>query len=417
MSSAAPKPRDRGQRTEDKRVSAGLSSVLCPLSSDSALPPPAADPPRRAPLPREGKLWLAASVLLWLTGWLKGINLILLLAYLLFLLFGLNWWAARRALRGAAARRNLRGPVFAGTPFPWEVEAADAGPKALSGWELVDAGPDHATRWFVPHLRPGQHLRLRRELALPRRGPYACGPLRAVSSYPFGLVRQELEFGADDQLLVLPRLGTLNAGRLRRWLMYAARPDERARRTRRRLAQEVEFHGLRAFRPGDSPRWIHWRTSARSGELMVREFDQGTHHDLLLILEPFVAESGSDALLEAAVSLAATVCWVWTHEEDDRVVLAVAGAEPVVLTGHGGPGRSQEYLECLAAVRGTAAPDLAGLERQLQRQPLPAGPALLVSSRPGDSRTAEALTQRLDQPVAYIDAGRPPAFYQAPEAV
>jgi uncharacterized protein (DUF58 family) len=372
---------------------------------------------QRTTLPREGRYWLLAFLGLWLTGWLKGINLILLLAYLLLGLWVLNWLVARRALRGVTARRNLRGPVFAGTPFIWEVEVAVEGSRPLTGWDLVDQGPDHDLHWFVLNLGPGERARLRRELTLPRRGRYECGPLRAVSSYPFGLVRREAEFGAGDRLSVLPRLGTLNAGRLRRWLMHSARPDERARRTRRRLGLEVEFHGLRAFRPGDSPRWIHWRTTARSGELMVREFDHGTHHDLLLIVEPFAPAGRPDgATLEAAVSLAATVCWAWTHESGDRVVLAVAGAEPQVADGHGSPVQALELLELLAGVRGTPAPDVPTLVRRLRKVGLPAGPALLVSSRAGDSRAAEELTRHLERPVAYLDAAAPPTFYQPPAA-
>jgi uncharacterized protein (DUF58 family) len=372
---------------------------------------------RRTALSREGWYWLFAFLGLWVTGWVKGINLILLLAYLLFLLLVLNWWAARRALEGISARRNLRGPVFAGTPFVWEAEAAGAGRKALTGWELVDDGPGHDLHWFILNLGPGERLRLRHELALPRRGCYECRPLRAVSSYPFGLVRQHAEFGATDRLSVLPQLGTLNAGRLRRWLQHTARPDERARRARRRLGLEVEFHGLRTFRPGDSPRWIHWRTSARSGELMVREFDHGTHHDLLLIVEPFAAPgTAHPAALEAAVSLAATVCWSWTYDAGDRVVLAVAGSPPQVADGHGGQGQALELLEVLATVKGTTATDMAPLVKCLQAVPLPTGPAVLISSRPGDSRAAEELTRRLERPVAYLDATAPPSFYHPPTA-
>src|SRR5439155_17840977 len=130
---------------------------------------------------------------------------------------------------------------------------------------------------------------------------------------------------------------------------------------------EVEFHGLRTFRPGDSPRWIHWRTTARSGELMVREFDHGTHHDLLLIVEPFAppgvpggaGSPAQSAALEAAISLAATVCWSWTYDAGDRVVLAVAGPQPQVADGRGAQGQALELLEVLAAVKGTTAQDLA----------------------------------------------------------
>jgi uncharacterized protein (DUF58 family) len=215
---------------------------------------------------------------------------------------------------------------------------------------------------------------------------------------------------------VLPRLGTVNVGRLRRWLSQAARPDERSRRARRRLAAlEVEFHGLRSFRAGDSPRWIHWRTSARRGELMVREFDHGTHHDLVVLVEPY-AEADSSPALEAAVSMAATICWAWAQESGDRVVLGVAGAPPTVAASAGGPGQAAELLAALAVVTGAPEPDLAGLERRLLDARLPPGPALLVSSRRSDHRAADMLSARLDRPVAYLDAADPPPFYQPPPA-
>jgi hypothetical protein len=94
----------------------------------------------------------------------------------------------------------------------------------------------------------------------------------------------------------------------------------------------------------------------------------------------------------------------------------VAGREPLVADGHGSANHALALLECLAAVRGTDTPDLPALERKLLPVALPGGPALLVSSRRDDSRTAEALTRRLERPVAYIDAADPPSFYQPPGA-
>jgi uncharacterized protein (DUF58 family) len=370
---------------------------------------------RRTALPREGQYWLLAFVGLWLVGWVKGINLILLLAYLMFFLWGLNWYVARRSLQGLRAGRRWGEAVFAGTPSHWQAAVANVGRRPQNGWLLVDEGPGHTVRWFIGRLGQGERARLRREIILPRRGWYECPPLRAVSSFPFGLVRQEVTFGEGGAVTVLPQLGTLHVGRLRRWLAQTARPDERARRTRRRLAHEVEFQGLRAFHPGDSPRWIHWRTSARRGELMVREFDQGTHHDLVLLLEPY-AETDPSPALEAALSLAATICWTWTHGSDDRVVLGIGGEESTVVAGFGGPRQEFILLEALAAVRGTLRPNAAGLERKLLEVPLPLGPALLVSSR-GDSGMAEELSRRLDRPVACLDGTAPPSFYQGPEAI
>jgi uncharacterized protein (DUF58 family) len=368
---------------------------------------------RRTFLPREGQYWLLAFVGLWLVGWIKGINLILLLAYLLFFLWALNWFMARRSLQGLRAGRRWGEAVFAGTPASWQAAVANVGRRPQNGWLLVDEGPGHTVRWFIGRLGPNERARLRRDVILPRRGRYDCPPLRAVSSFPFGLVRQEVTFGDGGAVTVLPQLGTLHVGRLRRWLAQTARPDERARRTRRRLAHEVEFQGLRAFHPGDSPRWIHWRTSARRGELMVREFDQGTHHDLVILLEPY-AETEPSPALEAAIGLAATICWTWTHGSDDRVVLAIAGEEAEVVAGFGGPGQEFMLLEALAGVKGTLRPNPAALQKKLLDVPLPLGPALLVSSR-SESGFADELSRRLDRPVAWLDGSAPPSFYQPPQ--
>jgi uncharacterized protein (DUF58 family) len=307
--------------------------------------------------------------------------------------------------------------VFAQTPVLWEVEVENDDRRPRAGGVVVDEGPDHALAWPVPRLGPGESVRLRREVVLPHRGPYLCPPLRVSSSYPFGLVRNEVFRNPGDDLLVLPRLGTLHTGRLRRWLQQTARPDERARRSRRQMSQEVEFHGLRTFRTGDSPRWIHWRTSARRGELMVREFDQGMHHDLVLFVEPYLLPGDSNReALEAALSLAATVCWAWCREGGDRVTLGVAGDKPRVVSGSSGSEFALQLLRCLAEEPGARRPDTAALIERLRPLPLPPGPALVVSSRPGGGSVAGAVEAHLARPAACIDAMDPPTFYQPPAA-
>ena len=83
-----------------------------------------------------------------------------------------------------------------------------------------------------------------------------------------------------------------------------------------RSAQQVEYHGLRDYRSGDSPRWIHWRTSARRGELMVKEFEQQNEQDLAILIDPWLPRTKAAAeqreALEEAISFAATLCLLET---------------------------------------------------------------------------------------------------------
>jgi uncharacterized protein (DUF58 family) len=112
------------------------------------------------------------------------------------------------------------------------------------------------------------------------------------------------------------------------------------RRGWRHEAAQADFHGLRPFRPGDSPRWIHWRTSARRGELMVREFEDVPGDDIVLVLAP-----GVD--LEPAIAAAATIVWEWCRRRGDRLVLLL-GAE--AHDGLSGPEHARRLLERLATL-------------------------------------------------------------------
>jgi uncharacterized protein (DUF58 family) len=159
------------------------------------------------------------------------------------------------------------------------------------------------------------------------------------------------------------------------------------------------FHGLRGYRPGDSPRSIHWRTSARRGELMVREFEDLPGDDLTLVVEA-VGPAGPE--LEDVISLAATVCWEWCRQTGDRLALAVAGAEPRVVAGVTGRALGLQMLECLALEPGAAAVDREALLARLQEQLLPAGPVLVIRGRP--SPLADVLRDGLNRPVVPLDA-------------
>jgi uncharacterized protein (DUF58 family) len=71
-----------------------------------------------------------------------------------------------------------------------------------------------------------------------------------------------------------------------------------------------EFHGLREFRPGDNPKLIHWKTSAKTGTLLVREFEERRTNRACVVLETFHYGEGSEraeAELERGVVLTASI--------------------------------------------------------------------------------------------------------------
>jgi uncharacterized protein (DUF58 family) len=370
----------------------------------------------------EGLYWLQTAALLLGVGLFKGINLLTLLGYALLAVAGLNLFVAGRRLKRLRGRRRLDQPVFAGAPCVVEVQVENAGRGALVGVRVEDRGEGHALSWFVARLEGHGRLTLRRQLVLPRRGRYAWGPVTAVSGYPFGLAERRRVLAPGEDVLVLPRPGWLHRGRFRHQLRSF---DPRAERVRQRpvrhRAAQAELHGLRDYHPGDSPRSIHWRSSARRGELMVREFEDLPGDHLVLVFDPTppagapAAADGDapDARFEAAVSLAATVCWEWCRRRGDRLVAALAGPEPVVLDGLTGPAHARRVLEALA-VQQPAPADAPALLARLRCVALP--PAAVVVVAAGPSPLADALRRGLNRPVTALDASEAPTFdfYEPP---
>jgi uncharacterized protein (DUF58 family) len=375
-------------------------------------------------LPREGFYWLWTAVLVIAVGLFKSINLLTLLGYVLLAVFALNALVAGRRLRSLRVRRRVGEPVFAQTPVPVEVQVTNPGRAAVLGVHVGDLGPDHALGWFASRLEGHACRSFRQEVVLPRRGRYDWGPVVAVSGVPFGLIRRRVVLAPGEPVVVLPRLGWLHRGRLRHFLRSAAVEGERVRRRPQRHASaQAEFHGLRPYHTGDSPRTIHWRTSARRGELMVREFEDSPTDNLLLVFDPSLSERWkteggrrkkeddpaslpSSAFdlpsFEAAVSLAATICWEWCRCKGDRLVAALAGPDPAVLSGTAGPVHARRVLEALAVQRPGGRTDPRALVARLTTTSLPPAAVVLVSVGPSD--LAGCLRQTLNRPVNCLDA-------------
>jgi uncharacterized protein (DUF58 family) len=374
-------------------------------------------------LTREGWLWLSLILFLWLIGLFKGINLVALLSTLMLAFLIVNVVTSRRGLRSLRLRRWIDEPLFAHTPAWLAVEVENPTSRPAVGIRLEDFGPDSSRAWYVGRLEGRRCFRQSEEIPMPARGAYVWEPLVARCGAPFGLVEARLSAGAPERRLVLPQLGQLHRGRFRQFLNVTVpslgvthgqwpspRPDSQS-----------EFHGVRAFRNGDSPRWIHWPTSARSGELMVREFEDAPVDNLILILDAWRprAPAGSRAtesarVLEEAISLTATICWEWCRRTGDHLTLGLAGAHTEVSGGATSRTRGLAFLERLAIEQGDPAPDSVALLDRLSEMRLPKSAVVLISTRP-DSFT-DALAATLHRPVTLIDVsqGIRHDFYEEP---
>jgi uncharacterized protein (DUF58 family) len=134
------------------------------------------------------------------------------------------------------------------------------------------------------------------------------------SRYPLGLVERSCVYRDWGETLVYPRIGRLTPRWKRRLLGATELVD--APQTRAGMFDD-EFHHLREYRSGDNPRAIHWRSSARRNELIIRQYHQNREHDVLVLVDLQGSESGPPAArrrVEQTLSVVATLCWEHRRE-------------------------------------------------------------------------------------------------------
>ena len=369
----------------------------------------------RSLLPREGRLWLLITAGLFAAGWIKGINLLMLLAYLLLALWLVNLVMARLQLRRVRARRIQSGPCFAGDEYLWQVEVTNDRRLATSGWRVVDGGPEHRLQWFVDRLGSQQSTRFRGKAVFQRRGVYRLPPLTATCLYPFGLAQHQRELMPPEEWLVLPRMGQLALARFQRWLARMARGEGRMFRvTKPSMIHQDDLHGLRPFRSGDNPRWIHWRTTARRSQTMIREFEESAGQNLLVILDPWSENPDfPDAQLEEAISLAATICFAWCRERHDQFGLGIANSEPQLVIGYASTDTALRSLGALARVSGQHRVDPAPLLQMLSHARAQDALPLLIGQR-ANGAMAETIFLQLRRPVVMLQPATASDFYTGP---
>jgi uncharacterized protein (DUF58 family) len=153
----------------------------------------------------------------------------------------------------------------------------------------------------LPGLRRGTQFT--HEFIIPtlRRGVIPVGPVRTVRADPVGLVRRELVWSDRAELFVHPRtigIPSMSTGYVR---------DLEGNPTRDLSNNDVSFHALREYVPGDERRYIHWKSTARTGTYMVRQFEETRRSHLMIALSLATSDFATDDEFELAVSVAGSL--------------------------------------------------------------------------------------------------------------
>jgi uncharacterized protein (DUF58 family) len=367
-------------------------------------------------LSREGAIWLGVAFVIGFCGWFKNINLMLLMAEVMAAMIVVNYWFARRQVRRVEAKRLTSPPAFAGETFRHAAEVCNPSisPVTVS---VHSTAAKHQSNWFVPQLPPGESRKMIAEWRFEARGIYFTPPLVVRSGDPFGLIRYDRPVGDGHEFVILPRLGQVDLSGLRRWLIRTGAGDARTRRPVRRPGiHHADVRGVRPYRPGDQLRDIHWRTTARRDELTVREYDSTEPLDLIVVLDPWLPATSTNASKERfewAVTMIASIAWAWAEaDESAHVTLVIPGGDPPVRTIPSTRLAMRHALVPLARIRGSeeSRPIPAGIFRRESNRCA----RLLVTSRPQSPMLGE-LRQSTGVPFVPLDPTMDPVWFLPPQ--
>jgi len=198
---------------------------------------------------------------------------------------------------------------------------------------------------LVPALSPRGQVEVRMEILPRRRGVLRFTGASVARTDPLGLFRSCVTVPAPQTVLILPRRYNLPPIALPGSMRY----QEGGVALAANVGRSDEFVALREYRRGDPLRHIHWRSWAKAGRPIVKEFEDEFFVRHALVLDTFLDEPYSE-ILEEAVSVAASfACTILTQES--LLDLLFVGAESYCFTAGRGVGHTDRMLEILAGVR------------------------------------------------------------------
>ncbi|MEY9850697.1 uncharacterized protein (DUF58 family) [Leifsonia sp. EB41] len=209
--------------------------------------------------------------------------------------------------------------VVVGDRAPGEVTVRNPVRRRLPGVRVeVPVGAGLA-EFAAPALASGEEHSDVFVVPTSRRGIVPIGPVRTVRADPIGLLRREMVWAESLDLFVHPRtiaIPSMSTGFVR---------DLEGAPTRDLTQSDVAFHALREYMPGDERRNIHWKSTAKTGSYMVRQFEETRRSHLLVALSLSESDYATDEEFELAVS--ATGSLGVRAILDSRTVSVVASAE------------------------------------------------------------------------------------------
>ena len=364
----------------------------------------------------EGAYYLMMLVVLFGGAMVSEANLLMALAGMLCGPLLIGWRLLAVSMKRLDARRTVPHGVCAGDLLVVNVSLTNKRPR-MASWAVAaedrlrrenKSGRRHTIRptVYFSHVPSGETRNQAYRGRLLERGRYVFGPLKVSTRFPFGLFRRTIVCRDTDALTVYPRLGRLT----RAWTSRHQEAFEGIQRRQQQYSRSSgDYYGVREWQSGDSLRRIHWRSSARHGHLIVRQFEPHGNRDMAVLVDLWQPDKpDTEALqnVELAVSFAATLVADVCRRGGSNLSLGIGGPAPELTSGPVSAGLLEGTMERLAVATAASEDHLPKLLETALGGIEGGAEVVLVSTRPVDLTDRSRFGPLWDDPIRSGMAGR-----------
>ncbi len=285
-------------------------------------------------LTREGWFYIAGVMVVALAALNTGNNLLFLILSSLIATILMSGIFSAMAISGVELDFELPEHIFADEPVRALLELRNE-KQTLPSFSLrvegkqkrEAASPGILKRpiYFYYLPRHGSS-RQRVELVFPKRGVYRQDAFQIVTRFPFGFLQKARQVESPLEAVVYPSIEPTEE-------FYEILPLLTGELESYARGRGHDLYALREYTPSDDARFVHWKASARSGSLKVREFTREDERRVLLVFDPCVPTelwtpdpASAERRFERGVTLCASLAWHF-HESNSLLQFRTAGAE------------------------------------------------------------------------------------------
>ncbi len=359
----------------------------------------------RNSLTLEGLVFIVILAFVAVCAVLRNVNLLVVVSGMMFASLLLSWRINRHAVRYLTVARLTPNWIHAGQPIHLQWRATNHSRFASYGLTVTDpilpvrndkgrrtTRRDDRGLVVFDQIKSGQTRYSSYRVLFSERGLYRAGPAVVSNRFPLPLIQCGFRTEQVSELVVAPAIGVLAADWKQRVTGKAGQSEWRSSV---RGPDEDEFFGIRKWRSGDNMRSIHWRSTAKQGQPMVKQFDRPVSQDIAIVLDLFAdpqrthAETSYDdarEICESILSFAATLLSQPGLTLSGRMVIGIAGQVNVV----GASFRQSDFVVTmmreLALAQTSANPDVGTVIAHIADLMPNSTPCCVFSPRPPAAR-------------------------------